>query len=123
MSSGRGIVLFGHGSRDPGWRQPMDAVARSIAARDPQARVTCAFLEMQQPDLGAAVDAMVASGARSIVVLPMFLGVGKHLREDLPRLVEAARERHPRVPLHVLPSAGESQALVDLLANLALEGS
>ena len=28
----RAIVLFGHGSRDPQWRAPMDEVARRIRA-------------------------------------------------------------------------------------------
>ena len=54
------IVLFGHGSRDPLWRQPMDAVALRIREIDPQARVVCAFLELTKPDLLEAVDNVVA---------------------------------------------------------------
>jgi len=116
----RAIVLFGHGSRDPGWRAPMDAVAGRIRQRDSQVAVACAFLELQQPDLPAAVDALVAGGASRIAVLPMFLGVGKHAREDLPVLVDGIRQRHPGLALDVAQAVGENADLLDLLATLAL---
>ncbi|MGZ5180578.1 MAG: sirohydrochlorin chelatase [Ramlibacter sp.] len=117
----RAVVLFGHGSRDPGWRAPMDAVAGRIRQRDPQVAVACAFLELQQPDLPSAVDGLVAAGATRITVLPMFLGVGKHAREDLPVLVNGIRRRHPTVALEVAQPVGESPDLLDLVATMALQ--
>jgi sirohydrochlorin cobaltochelatase len=117
----RGIVLFGHGSRDPAWREPMDAVAARVRAQSPGALVKCAFLELQQPSLPLAVEALAAAGVREVTVLPMFLGVGKHAREDLPRLVDVVRARYPELTLVVLPSVGESGPVLDLLAILALQ--
>ena len=115
----RAVVLFGHGSRDPAWRRPMDEVARRIRAHDPSVAVECAFLELQEPDFQAAVDALVAGGASRIRVLPMFLGVGRHAREDLPQLVRTAEARHPGVVLQVMPSIGELHEVLDVLASLA----
>jgi sirohydrochlorin cobaltochelatase len=116
----RGIVLFGHGSRDPAWRAPMDAVARRVAERAPDAVVTCAFLELQGPDLPTAIDQLVAGGVGALRVLPMFLGVGRHAREDLPVLLAQIRDKHPGLQLDVLPAVGEQPALLDLMAELAL---
>ena len=118
----RGVVLFGHGSRDPAWREPMDAVARRIGELAPQTSVVCAFLELQPPDFADAVAELARRGTEQITVLPMFLGVGKHAREDLPRLVEAARLAHPGVGLQVLPSVGERADVVELLAKAVLQG-
>ncbi|HYF20921.1 MAG TPA: CbiX/SirB N-terminal domain-containing protein, partial [Ramlibacter sp.] len=56
------IVLFGHGSRDPAWRRPMDAVADRIAQLAPGTMVVCAFLELQQPDLPTAMAQLAAAG-------------------------------------------------------------
>ena len=117
----RAIVLFGHGSRDPQWREPMEAVARRMRAREAQLEVRCAFLELEQPDLVAAVSELAASGTESIRVVPMFLGAGRHAREDLPRLVEQCRREHPALRIDLQPSVGENPRVLDLLAAIALE--
>ncbi|MBA2960867.1 MULTISPECIES: sirohydrochlorin chelatase [Ramlibacter] len=114
------VVLFGHGSRDPAWRQPMDAVARRIVARQPEVQVACAFLELQEPSLPAALDELVARGVRSVRVVPMFLGAGRHAREDLPVLLNQIRSRHPGLALEVTEAVGEQPEVLDLLAQLAL---
>ena len=116
----RGIVLFAHGSRDPLWRRPVEAVAGRIHALDPQVSVTCAYLELTDPDLPTAVAELVQSGALAITVLPMFLGVGKHAREDLPVLVTRLRASHPQVVFTLPPAVGEDARLLDLLAHIAL---
>jgi sirohydrochlorin cobaltochelatase len=117
----RGIVLFGHGSRDPQWREPMEEVARRIRARVAQVDVRCAFLELDEPDLPTAVSALVEGGADAIRVVPMFLGAGRHARHDLPLLLEQCRQAHPTVHLELQPSVGENPRVLDLIATLALE--
>ena len=119
----RGVILFGHGSRDPAWREPMDAVARRIAQKAPDTHVVCAFLELQAPDFPAAVAELARRGAEHVTVLPMFLGVGKHARQDLPALVQAARAAHPGVVFAVLPSVGELPEVIEALAEAALRAS
>lgn len=95
MTAATGIVLFAHGSRDERWRAPVEAVARRVAALDPSARVACAYLELVAPDLRTAAAELIAGGAGAIRVVPLFLGMGKHLREDLPGLLDALRALHP----------------------------
>ncbi len=118
---GAAIVLFGHGSRDPLWHKPIERVAERIRAASPGTPVACAWLELSQPDLPTAVDGLVAGGANAVQVLPMFLGVGRHAREDLPRLVEALRARHPGVAISLRPAVGEHEKLLEALVSIALE--
>ena len=117
----RAIVLFGHGSRDPQWRAPMDEVARRIRARVAQVEVRCAFLELEAPVLADAVADLVDAGVDAIRVVPMFLGAGRHAREDLPRLVEQCRHEHPTATIELQPFVGEDARLLDLVATIALE--
>ena len=118
----RGIVLFGHGSRDPLWRKPIEAVAARVCALKPGVAVRCAYLELTEPDLATTVDALMAEGIASITVVPMFLGVGKHAREDLPLLMDALRLRHPGAIFSLQRPMGEQQALIELMANISLGG-
>jgi sirohydrochlorin cobaltochelatase len=120
MDPARAIILFGHGSRDPLWRLPMDAVAQRIRSQHPGTPVRCAFLELEQPDLAGAAADLAGAGARNITVVPMFLGVGKHVRDDLPVLVEAVRDSYPEIGFSLQPAVGEDSRLLDLLAKIAL---
>ncbi|WP_295530240.1 CbiX/SirB N-terminal domain-containing protein [uncultured Pseudacidovorax sp.] len=116
----RGIVLFAHGSRDAQWREPVEAVARRVAEQDPAARVRCAYLELVAPELPAAVAELVSEGVASIHVVPLFLGMGRHAREDLPLLMAELREQYPSVLFTQAPAVGQDPAVIDLLATLAL---
>ena len=116
----RGIVLFGHGSRDPLWRKPIEAVAARVHALDAAVAVRCAYLELTEPTLAVTVDGLLAEGIRSITIVPMFLGVGKHAREDLPALLDALRTQHPTAEFTLLAPVGEQPAMIELLAKIAL---
>ncbi len=116
----RGILLFAHGSRDPLWRGPMDAVARRVAEREPDTPVRLAFLELCAPDLPAAGAELAGLGLAEVTIVPLFLGVGRHAREDLPGLVQGLREAHPSVRWVLQATVGEDPRLLDLLAEVAL---
>jgi len=117
----KAIVLFAHGSRDPLWRAPMEAVATRIAAQNPDRKVSCAYLELCEPSLPDAVQLLVADGATALTVVPMFLGTGKHAREDLPLLVQELRTAHPAVQFHVQTAIGEDPRMTALMAEIACE--
>ncbi|WP_137893643.1 CbiX/SirB N-terminal domain-containing protein [Ramlibacter sp. 2FC] len=119
-ATGHGIVLFAHGSRDPLWRLPIEAVARRMLELAPQVPVRCAYLELSAPDLETAVGELLAQPLEQITVVPMFLGVGRHAREDLPLLMEALRARHPGVRFRLQGAIGEDARLTDMMARIAL---
>jgi sirohydrochlorin ferrochelatase len=90
------IIVFAHGSNVPEANQAMVCLAAEVsqAAGLPTA---CAFLELAQPDLAAALAQASAAGARRVVIVPCFLTMGVHVREDLPQLVEQQRARFPGI--------------------------
>ena len=117
----RAVVLFAHGSRDPLWHKPMEAVAAELLASQPGLAVRCAYLELSAPDLATVCQELMATGMRHVTVLPMFLGVGRHAREDLPLLLAQLRARYPEVQFTLKAAVGEDPRLVRLLAQIAAE--
>lgn len=114
------IILFGHGSRDALWHLPIQAVAERIRTSSPSTTVACAYLELTEPSLAVSCAALVESGVARITILPMFLGVGRHAREDLPALIVELKQNHPKVVFEVQPAVGENTEVLDLLAKIAL---
>ena len=116
-----GVIVLAHGSRDPLWRAPIESVAQQIAHADASASVACAYLELCEPDLPTAARQMVDNGVQRIRVLPLFFGMGKHAREDLPKLMAELAATHTGTTFELLPTAGEDARLTALLAKIALE--
>jgi sirohydrochlorin cobaltochelatase len=119
LNAQTGVILFAHGSRDPLWRLPIDAVAQQMSERWPGLAVACAFLELTTPDLASTVEAMMMRGMTHLRIVPMFLGVGRHAREDLPALVNDLTQAYPQVQFELLPAIGEHPAMTQLMADIA----
>jgi sirohydrochlorin cobaltochelatase len=111
------IVLFAHGARDPEWARPIEAMRDRVAALSPQTPVTIAFLEFMQPDLIASVDGLAGRGAIDIIVVPVFLAQGGHLKRELPEMVATLRQKHPQLRMEVLPAIGEQPAVIEAIAG------
>lgn len=114
-----GIILFAHGSREPEWAQPLESIAQQLAG---QFIVEMAYLERMKPTLDEAVDSVMARGARRVRIVPVFLGVGGHLKKDLPRLVEAARARHAGLEIVLEQTIGERKEITDAIAAVISKG-
>ena len=117
----QGIVLFAHGSRDPLWRLPIEAVAQQIQSLSPGVSVKCAFLELTTPDLPTCVQEMTTQGLKKIVVIPMFLGIGKHAREDLPQIMKQLQSEHAGIQFELRRAIGEEPELTLAMAQIALK--
>ena len=116
----RGTILLAHGSRDPIWREPIEAVAERLRQLAPALHVRCAYLEITAPDLPVCAAELAGLGVRSITIVPLFLGMGKHVRDDLPRLLAGLQERHPSILIALRPAIGEEAQMIELMARLAL---
>ena len=106
----QGLVLFAHGSRDPGWSKPFEQIAARL---DRQFLVRVAYLEVMRPSLDEAIAELVAAGVGAIRIVPVFLGMGGHVKEDLPRLVAAA---NPPVKITIDPPIGEQAGVIEAIA-------
>jgi len=114
------IVLFAHGARDPEWAGPVNRLAALLRARHGQVVVQPAFLEFMSPGFDQAVDELVARGVRRILVVPVFLAQGGHLKRDLPLLIERAAERHPDCLLRLSAAVGEDERVLAAMGDFAL---
>jgi sirohydrochlorin cobaltochelatase len=111
----QGIVLIAHGSRDPEWARPFERIASRVAEKLPAVSVTLAFLE-HGPSLEETVSALIAKGVASARVIPVFLGQGRHVRQDLPRLV--AESARPGMNLTLEAPIGEQHEVIEAIASV-----
>lgn len=121
MTIANAVVLFGHGARDSAWAKPLERVRDRVRESSPGLGVELAFLEFMTPTLDDAIDALAAAGARRIVIVPMFIAQGGHLKNDLPKLVARAAQRHPEREIVPASAVGESDAVIAAMAAYAAD--
>ncbi|SAL36574.1 cobalamin (vitamin B12) biosynthesis CbiX protein [Caballeronia sordidicola] len=118
--SKHGMILFGHGARDPRWAEPFERLAAKLRAQrsDP---VALAFLELMTPDLPTAIEKLGSDGCDGMTVVPVFFGQGGHIRRDLPELLERCRAMFPSIEIKCATAVGEDDTVLDAIARYCLE--
>ena len=113
----RALLIVDHGTRSDDANRRLAEFAARVASERPTWRVAHAHMELAQPDFPSAIDALVAEGATEIHVHLHFLGHGYHVRETIPELVTAARDRHTHVTIHVGEPIGADPRLVEIVVD------
>jgi sirohydrochlorin cobaltochelatase len=116
------LILFAHGARDPEWADPMRRVQAAIRERAPALHVELAFLEFMSPTLEECLQAIIARGATRVVVQPMFIARGGHIKRDLPDLIERLRGTWPQVEFTLNGVIGENESVIQAMAMAVMDG-
>jgi len=118
-----GIIIVDHGSKVAAANERLERLCEGYAkTRAPKHWVVRpAHMELASPSISEAFDALVEAGCATIVCHPFFLSQGRHVREDVPALLDEAASRH-NVPYSLTPPLGEAPALLDLVHDVVSAG-
>lgn len=118
------VLLVAHGSRVPESNSEIEILAARLARNvEPGRTVAHAFLELAQPSIPEAIDTLVRSGVRRIVLIPYFLSAGRHVAEDIPAIAADARTRHPGLDIEITGHFGAQDRVPELLAAMVSAAS
>lgn len=118
--STQAIILFAHGARDPDWALPFVIIKKQVQAARPNAYVELAFQDFMTPALEAAVGQAAAQGATRVVVVPLFMAQGSHMKQDLPRMLGKLREQHSGLEITALSAIGDAPEILQAVTNWVL---
>ncbi len=85
--SNLGIVLCGHGSRDPQAVKEFINVVNKIKCKIPNIPVSFGFLEFNRPIISEALDQLRNMGVERIIALPAMLFAAGHTKNDIPAVL------------------------------------
>jgi sirohydrochlorin cobaltochelatase len=83
-TTGTGVLICGHGSRDPEAIAEFEEFAEALRRRLPAVDFATAYLEFARPTIGDGLGALAARGARRIFAIPGRLFAAGHVENDLP---------------------------------------
>ena len=100
------LLGVAHGTRDPAGAADTAALLDAVRLLRPGLRVEVAYVELAEP----SVEEALVSVAGPVVVVPLLLSTGYHVKVDLPRMVAAAGER-----VRLAPALGPHPLLAEAL--------
>lgn len=115
-TQGSGVVLAAHGSRYPRSVSQVLEIADTLRLMSGDLPLTAGFLELNRPELSGACHGLLDQGVCRLAVAPYFLHAGRHVREDLARIVETLASERPEARVDLLEPLDDTESLAALLA-------
>ncbi len=117
-----GVVILCHGSRGERAIVELPETLRSITEQvktllPPGVEVVGAALQFNHPTLEEAVESLTARGVHRIVIMPYFLFPGRHITEDIPRIVERLKGIYPQRQFTVAKPLGLEEHFISQVAK------
>lgn len=107
------LVLVAHGSRDPRALRTVRALRDRVREERPGLPVHLGHIELNEPLLP---DTLAALGAAPAILVPLLLGRGYHVKQDIPEMAAASPAR-----TRLAAPLGPHPLLVDTLHARLLE--
>ena len=114
----KAILLVSHGSRSPKTKEEIIDLVNILRQRLPGMIVEFAFLEIEPPSIAEGIDQCVAQGADEVVVTLNFLNAGRHVNDDIPAIVQAAKVKYPSIKLFLSKPVGQHPQIPNLFIDL-----
>jgi sirohydrochlorin ferrochelatase len=111
------VILMGHGSRVPGAGEGMEKVARLLMEKRPGTMIETCYMSELGPHFPEILEKCVREGAGKVIVMPYFLHLGIHLREDIPEMMEREAKKYPGLTLILGRHLGFDESLADLVGK------
>jgi len=109
------VLVVSHGSREKSANREFKKLVGKYRARHPRLKIGYGFLELAEPSIPRALEALTKSKPSQILVLPLFLFSARHVKKHIPEILKAFQRNHPRIKVKLAAPLGVDSKLLDLL--------
>lgn len=114
----KAVLVISHGSHSSKTKDEVESLIGQLKAQNAAAIVEYGFLEISSPSIPEGITNCIKQGASEVNILLNFLNSGKHVNEDIPRIVSEAQSAHPNVKMIISPPVGQHKGIVDLFLEM-----
>jgi sirohydrochlorin ferrochelatase len=114
----KSVLLISHGSHSPKLEPEIIKMTSVLKQKSGIAIFEYAFLEINQPDIAAGIINCINKGANEVTILLNFLNSGRHVNEDIPRIVNETNKKYPHVKMTITKPVGQHPKIDELFLDL-----
>jgi len=113
----KGVLLIAHGSRATETEAAFEAIQSMVKAKLPGKAIEIAFMGNSERTVEKGICSLAEKGIAEIKVVPYFLFMGIHMKEDIPGLVAKYAEKYPQIAITMGGHLGIDERLADILVD------
>ena len=107
------LLAVAHGTSDPQGIATLEALLERVRFLRPGVETSLSFVSVARPRVADELIRLLAEGVTEVVVLPLLLGSGYHVRHDIPEALRTAARQtdvtgntaNPGNPVNIYPAA------------------
>lgn len=119
-----GVIVLGHGSRVSEANDGLDLLVEMVRAKVQNFIVETAFMSQANPSLPEAIAKLAAEKVEKIIIVPLFLFAGAHVRQDVPEMVEMEKEKYQQqIEIILTSNLGTDPRIAEIVIDRIREAS
>ena len=112
-----GVLVIAHGSRATETEGTLDAVVSMVQERLPDTLIECAFMGFSDRTIEKGIATLADRGVTEIKIIPYFLFMGIHMKEDIPEMAALNAANYPDIGITMGEPLGIDGRLADILVD------
>ena len=117
------VLLISHGSHSPKTKREVVRLIKRLKSLSRIEIFECAFLEIESPSISEGIGKCVKKGATDLIILLNFLNSGRHVDEDIPRIISKAKRKYPNIKFRITSPVGQHYRIDELFVDLLKKSS
>ncbi|MFQ5957706.1 MAG: precorrin-8X methylmutase [Candidatus Brocadiales bacterium] len=111
------VVVVAHGSRVKEANRGLYGIIENLRNTGRWDVVEPSFLQFEEPSLSRAVESVINKGAEKVVVVPLLLFPGNHMRNDIPEEIQQQRSKHGGVEIVLTRHMGIDNRIAQIVVE------
>jgi|SRR3989338_1314217 len=112
-----GIIILGHGSRLHKATLVMQDIVDALKERLETDFILPASMQLSQPDLARSIKKLIKRNCKHIIIVPLFLFNGNHVRRDIPEMLKQEAVRYPAVKFICTNNLSADMRITDIVLD------
>lgn len=114
-----GLLVLGHGSKAAEADEIFTTIVNHVREISGFEHVAMGSLQLSRPTFAEGVQTLLEKGVQEMVIMPMFIFRGNHVKFDIPEELENLRKEYPDVRFVMAEPIGADNRLADIIEERA----
>lgn len=117
----RALFVLGHGSQAMEADAIFERIVEMVKEITSFEMVGMGSLQISKPSFEEGISELIQKGAEQIIIVPMFIFKGNHVKFDIPEKLEELKEKYPHIEFRMANHIGADERIATIIEERARE--